>query len=235
VDLAAVVALARSAPRLAVGAPPLPEPGPAVRVAVAAGAAFTFTYTDTLEALSAAGAEVVTFDPARDRRLPERLAGLVIGGGFPETHVVELAANGPLLAEVRAAVGRGVPTWAECGGLLYLCRTLDGTPMAGVIAADATMTSRLSLGYRQVVTAAASPIGPAGTRFRAHEFHYARIEPGGDSLHLGSRWGDARAGFATASLLASFAHHHPGGDPSLISQFVATGRASTKVAGGGRH
>ena len=95
-------------------------------MAVAAGAAFTFTYADTLDALGAAGVEVVPVDPAHDAALPDGTSGLIAGGGFPEVHAADLAANEPLLADVRGRVSRGMPTWAECGGLLWLCRTLDG-------------------------------------------------------------------------------------------------------------
>ena len=183
VDLAAVVALARSAPPMTAGPVALPEPvvdgGPAVRIAVAGGRAFTFTYTDTLDALSAAGAEVVRFDPLRDERLPDGVDGLLVGGGFPETYAVELAGNRPLLDDVRRALtSGGLPTWAECGGLGWLCQELDGHPMAGVVDAAAAMTDRLHLGYRTAITSVDTPLGPAGTGFRGHEFHYSTVSPG---------------------------------------------------------
>ena len=159
-------------------------------MAVAGGAAFTFTYTDTLDALEAAGAEIVPFDPLTTGRLPDAIDGLVIGGGFPEVHGAALSANRPLLDDVRRRVTAGLPTWAECGGLLLLAESLDGHPMAGVVAGRAVMTDRLTLGYRQAVTTAASPIGPAGTRCRGHEFHYSTLSPGGEALLLSSRWGE---------------------------------------------
>jgi cobyrinic acid a,c-diamide synthase len=138
VDLAAVMAVAESAPRRSTSPVPLPPPGPPIRVAVAAGAAFTFTYTDTLDALVAAGAEIVPFDPLSAERLPAAIDGLLIGGGFPEVHGTQLAANVPLLADLRDQVAHGLPAWAECGGLLLLARTLDGCPLAGVLPAAAT-------------------------------------------------------------------------------------------------
>jgi cobyrinic acid a,c-diamide synthase len=222
VDLAAVVTLARSAPPRRVAPVPLPPPGPALRVAVAGGAAFTFTYTDSLEALAAAGAEIIPLDPLVAHRLPDHIDGLIIGGGFPEVHGAGLAANRPFLADLGRRVAAGLPTWAECGGLLLLAQSLDGHPMAGVIAAGATMTERLTLGYREALTAALSPIGPAGTRLRGHEFHYSTIDPPGRALLLTSRWGTRTDGWATPSLLATYLHHHPGGDPSAIAAFAAT-------------
>src|SRR5205085_7909331 len=100
--------------------------------------AFTFTYTDTLDALVAAGAEVVRFDPLRDECLPTAIDGLLVGGGFPETYAADLSANRQLLADAHRRVTGGLPTWAECGGLAWLCRDLDGQPMAGVLDARAT-------------------------------------------------------------------------------------------------
>jgi cobyrinic acid a,c-diamide synthase len=202
----------------------VPLPGVAgrpTRVAVAGGAAFTFTYTDTLDALVAAGAEPVPFDPLRDEVLPEGIDGLLAGGGFPEVYAAELAANHPLLADVRRRVDAGLVTWAECGGLLWLVRSLDGHAMAGVLPAEAQMTGRLTLGYRQVTAARPSPVGPAGVGFRGHEFHYSTTEPAGDALILSSRFGERPEGWATPTLLATYLHHHPGGDPGPVGAFVA--------------
>ncbi len=179
VDLDAVAALARSAPRRTAGPVPLPSPGTPIRVGVAAGQAFTFTYHDTLDALRAAGADVVAFDPLADDTLPEGLDGLVIGGGFPEVYAAELSANEPFLSDLFRAASGGLPIWAECGGLLLLCRSLDGASMAGVIPAAASMTGRLTLGYRDVITNVATPLGPAGRSLRGHEFHYSELEPAG--------------------------------------------------------
>jgi cobyrinic acid a,c-diamide synthase len=226
VDLAAVVRLAAAAPPEPVAGPvPLPPPGPPVRVAVAGGPAFTFTYADTVDALAAGGAEVVPFDPLRDPALPAAVDGLVVGGGFPETFAADLAANRPLLADAGARVRAGLATWAECGGLLWLARELDGHAMAGVVPAVARMTDRLTLGYREVTTRVDTPVGPAGTTFTGHEFHYSRLEPGGDALALASRFGRGREGFATTRLLATYVHHHPGGDPAAVSAFLAACRA----------
>ena len=226
-DLEAVLSLAATAPARPVGPVPLPSPEPGtrkVRIAVAAGAAFTFTYTDTVEALEAAGAEVVPFDPLRDSALPEAVEGLLAGGGFPEVYAADLAANRPMLDDVRRRVGAGLSTWAECGGLLWLCRSLDGQAMAGAVPADAEMTGRLTLGYRTATTTVVSPIGPRGLALRGHEFHYSTVTPTGDALRFRSRFGERPDGFATPTRLATYLHHHPGGDPSAIANFVAACR-----------
>jgi cobyrinic acid a,c-diamide synthase len=230
VDLDAVLRLAATAPPMPVGAVPLPSPPPAaggqaaVRIAVAAGAAFTFTYTDTLDALVAAGAEPVPFDPLRDEALPEAVDGLIAGGGFPEVYAAELAGNRPMLDDVRRRIGQGLAVWAECGGLLWLCRTLDGRAMAGVLPADARMTDRLTLGYRAATVSAPSPVGDPGAVLRGHEFHYSTVEPAGDALVFRSRFGERPDGFASPTLLATYLHHHPGGDPSAVARFVTTCR-----------
>jgi cobyrinic acid a,c-diamide synthase len=226
IDLDAIITLAASAPTRPEQSPPLPaHPGgrPA-RIAVAGGPAFTFTYTDTIDALRSGGAEVIPFDPLRDPALPDDLDGLIVGGGFPETHTAALADNQRLLHDVRRHASHGLAMWAECGGLLWLAQHLDGRAMTGVLPTNAQMTDRLTLGYRDATTRSASPIGPAGTTLRGHEFHYATVEPTGDALELRSRFGVGRAGFATPTLLASFLHHHPGGDPSTIDAFLATCR-----------
>jgi cobyrinic acid a,c-diamide synthase len=234
IDLDAVLRLAASAPRVSVRDAPLPHrPGAGeqrstLRIAVAAGAAFTFTYTDTLDALEAAGAEPVPFDPLRDESLPQEVDGLIAGGGFPEVYAAELAANRPMLDDVRKRVDAGLPTWAECGGLLWLSRRLDGQEMAGVVPAEATMTGRLTLGYRSATVTTPSPIGPPGAVVRGHEFHYSTTDPAGGALLFQSRFGERLDGFATRTLLATYLHHHPGGDPSAVVHFVETCRQSTR-------
>ncbi|HEY0359891.1 MAG TPA: cobyrinate a,c-diamide synthase, partial [Mycobacteriales bacterium] len=155
-DLDAIVTLARSAPDLGVApwsaADEVGEPvtGRPV-VAVAGGPAFTFAYAEHAELLAAAGAEVTIVDPLRDATLPEGTRALVVGGGFPEVHAEALSANEPLRAAVRSLAASGAPVAAECAGLLWLARSLDGLPMCGVLDADGAMTPRLTLGYRQAV------------------------------------------------------------------------------------
>jgi cobyrinic acid a,c-diamide synthase len=222
VDLQAVTTLARSARARPVSRVPLPPPGPPIRVGVASGKAFTFTYQDTLDALVAAGAEIVPLDPLGDDSLPGGLDGVIIGGGFPEVYGPELAANEPFLSDLYRAAHSGLPIWAECGGLLLLSSHLDGRRMAGVIPATAAMTGRLTLGYREAVTSVATPIGGVGRTIRGHEFHYSELEPAGEALVLSSRWGRKPEGWATPSLLATYLHHHPGGDPEPVSAFAAT-------------
>jgi len=197
-------------------------------IALAGGPAFSFTYPELPEALAAAGAEVVPFDPRHDAALPAETTGLLAGGGFPEVFAAELAANRPLLADVGRRVAAGLPTWAECGGLLWLARSLDGVPLAGVVPADARMTDNLTLGYRTATTLGPSPLGPAGTTLAGHEFRYSELDPPGDALEVRGRFGQGRAGHATPTLLATYLHVHPAGEPAAITAFV---RAASPAPG----
>jgi cobyrinic acid a,c-diamide synthase len=234
VDLDEVAAIARSAPPLHAEpwSPPEAPAGTEGRpvVALAGGPAFSFSYAETPELLTAAGAEVVIVDPLREEKLPAGTRGLVVGGGFPEVYAAELSANEPLRREVAALAAAGGPIVAECAGLLWLCRTLDDAPMCGVLDADAAMTPSLTLGYRDAVALADSPLAPAGTRVTGHEFHRTTVHPrSGVLLSPAARaawqWrGADPEGFATPSVHASYLHLHWAGVPSLAGNVVAAAR-----------
>jgi len=194
---------------------------------VAAGPAFSFLYPDNVEALAAVGAEVIPFDPTVDRALPPDVHALVAGGGFPEVYGDELAANRQLLDDVARRVEQGLVVWAECGGTLWLARSLDGRPMAGVVPTDAAMTARRTLGYRQATIRTDSPFGPAGTRVRGHEFHYSTCAPAGDAIAIEGRHGRSATGFAGPRMLASYLHLHLATRPDLAERFIAASLASS--------
>ncbi|QFQ96363.1 cobyrinate a,c-diamide synthase [Streptomyces phaeolivaceus] len=230
-DLEALVALARTAGPLSGTAwepPVVAAPGRREVVAVAGGPAFTFSYAEHAELLTAAGAEVVVFDPLRDEQLPDGTGGLVIGGGFPEMYAAELSANEPLRKAVAELAFGGAPVAAECAGLLYLCGELDGRPMCGVLDATARMDERLTLGYRDAVAVTDSALAPAGTRMRAHEFHRTVVEPGaGAAPAWGIRTPPARVeGFVRQGVHASYLHTHWAAEPSVARRFVERCRTS---------
>ncbi|QHA09554.1 cobyrinate a,c-diamide synthase [Streptomyces broussonetiae] len=229
-DLEALAALARSAGVLsdAPWDPPVTATGMRAVVAVAGGAAFTFSYAEHTELLTAAGAEVVPFDPLRDEQLPDNTAGLVIGGGFPEMYAGELSANEPLRRAVAELALGGAPVAAECAGLLYLCRELDGSPMCGVLDAAARMTQRLTLGYRDAVAVGDSVLAVAGTRMRGHEFHRTVVEPGaGAAPAWGVRTPVRRVeGFVQQGVHASYVHTHWASRPGVARRFVERCRTS---------
>lgn len=194
-----------------------PSPGARVRVAVAGGPAFTFGYRENEELLAAAGAEVVRFDPLRDEALPEGTRGIVVGGGFPEVYARELSANEPLRRQVAAFTG---PIYAECAGLLYLARSLDGAPMCGIVAADARMTGRLTLGYREAVAVRDSVVARTGERFRGHEFHRTTVDRPPGAAPAWQWSADAPEGFTVGDRIASYLHLHWSGRPETATRFV---------------
>jgi cobyrinic acid a,c-diamide synthase len=225
-DLDAVLRLARTAPPLdAVPWDPAAEVSAVEgrpRIAVAGGPAFTFGYAENAELLAAAGAEVVTVDPLRDEALPEGTTGLVVGGGFPEVYAEQLSANEGLRADVAALAARGGPVAAECAGLLYLSRELDGHPMCGVLDVATAMSPRLTLGYRAAVAVTDSVLAAAGTRVRGHEFHRTHALPGAGATPAW-QWSPAGAeGFVAGSVHASYLHLQWAGSPVLAQRFVAS-------------
>jgi cobyrinic acid a,c-diamide synthase len=234
-DLEAVLAAAGRAPPVSAADPfTAITPAGAARVAVAGGPAFSFVYPDNLELLSAAGAELVEFDPLVADRLPENVTGLYAGGGFPEVFAPALSGNEPLLADVRARIAEGLVTWAECGGLLWLAESLDGHRMAGVIPAQGRMTDRLTLGYRTATVRTDSPVAPRGTVLRGHEFHYSTLAPAGSALELAGRFGSGCGGWASPTLLASYLHVHLAAHPEVATRWVAAA-ASSAVASSAGH
>jgi cobyrinic acid a,c-diamide synthase len=185
------------------------------------GPAFGFSYPDNLERLEESGAELLEVDPLRDPVLPDGTQALYACGGFPEVFAAELSANETLLADVRAKVSAGLPAWAECGGLLWLARSLDGLPLCGVIAADATLGTSVTVGYRTAVVRTPSPIAPVGAVLRGHEHHYSSLHPEGTALELAGRAGTRLEGWGSPTLIATYLHQHLGGDPAPAERFVA--------------
>ncbi|WP_441182095.1 cobyrinate a,c-diamide synthase [Micromonospora sp. BQ11] len=222
VDLDAVLDLARTAAPLTVAAwdPTVAVGGPAGStrpvVAVAGGPAFTFSYAETTELLTAAGADVVTVDPLRDPALPSGTRAVVLGGGFPEVHAEALSANASLRADLAAFDG---PVVAECAGLLYLGRSLEGAPMCGRLDHTARMTGRLTLGYRDAVAVGDSPVHVVGERVRGHEFHRTVTDPG-HGERPAWRFDDADHGFVTGQVHASYLHTHWAGHPYAARRLV---------------
>ncbi|RBA37295.1 cobyrinic acid a,c-diamide synthase [Dietzia maris] len=255
IDLEAVMRIAREAPPLAGGAwsARVALGGDRVHevdddegrplIAVAGGRAFTFRYAETVELLEAAGCSVVPFDPLADEALPGTAAGIYLGGGFPEVHAADLAANEPMLRALRAATAAGTPTVAECAGLLYLCRSLDGTPMVGAVDADAAMAPRLTLAYRRSTAVADSVLATAGTEVTGHEFHRTAVNPpAGAGSHAGApstsgpgaapAWTSSAGpeGFVSGSVHASYLHTHWAGHPALAARFAAQARQFARLA-----
>ncbi len=184
---AILAAARRLAPRNAATAPRCPSsvvrPPKPFKLAVALDAAFHFYYPENLALLESLGAELAFFSPLKDRALPAGAQGLLLGGGFPESFGPALAANAPLKRQVKARLAQGLPVWAECGGLMWLCRDLQGTDgkshaMVGALPARSRMTSKLQhFGYTRMRAKAAHPFLKAGQGIKGHEFHHSVLEP----------------------------------------------------------
>jgi cobyrinic acid a,c-diamide synthase len=224
VDLDAVLDVAATAPDLDA---PTWDPASEVTatserrpvVAMAGGRAFTFRYAETEELLRAAGCEVVTFDPLTDPGLPAGTAAIYLGGGFPEVHAADLTGNEPLRRDLAAAIADGVPTVAECAGLLYLCSTLDSSPMVGAIAAEAAMTERLTLRYPTMTATTDNLLTRGGERVTGHEFHRTHVAPMSGARAAWTVDGE-QVGFASPTLHASYVHTHWAGHPQLAQRFA---------------
>ncbi len=197
-----------------------------VRIGVARDTAFCFCYPENLEQLEAAGAELAFFSPLQDL-LPDNLDGLYLPGGYPELFLDQLAQNGEMIGQLRAVAEAGLPIYAECGGLLLLCEGLNGQPLCGIFPAQARLLARRkALGYREVSFSEATPLGPAGTVARGHEFHYSELEmpPTITRSYRLSRKGGVdlgREGFRYKNVLASYVHLHFGSNPQLAENFVS--------------
>jgi cobyrinic acid a,c-diamide synthase len=168
------------------GKSPLPDALPPAKlqkrtkIAVALDESFNFYYADNLDALRRSGAELAFFSPVHDKKLPEGVGGIILGGGFPEVLADRLERNTLMIKSIRNAVEDGMPVYGECGGLMYLTRSIRGyrgekkaRKMAGLVDADTVMTSRLTLNYTEAECG-----GPVfgRARLRGHEFHYSSIE-----------------------------------------------------------
>ena len=224
-DLDLLVRITRSAPDLPAepwspGEPRKQRAGRPARVAVAAGPAFTFRYAEHDELLAAAGAEVVPFDPLTAGKLPDGTDALLAGGGFPQLHADGLAANTTLLDDVRGRVAAGLPVVAECAGLLWLGESLDGRKQCGVLPARARMTPKLTLGYREAIALADTPLLAAGTQVRAHEFHRTSSEPAHGDDPAWRLAGGTETGWAAPGILASYLHLHWAALPDAVARLL---------------
>jgi cobyrinic acid a,c-diamide synthase len=217
-----------SLPSLSDGGVRMPE----IRIGYARDRAFCFYYEENLRLLRQAGAELVPFSPLEDTNLPPALRGLYLGGGYPELHAAQLAANTAMRDKIRIFCQSGKPVYAECGGFMYLLRSLRDRqgqehPMCGVFDFACAMEGRhQALGYREVELTTDTHLGKVGERARGHEFHYSSLhgdDPAADLVYqVRDRNGKTNAdgGYLKGGCLASYVHLHFGSNPGFAARFV---------------
>lgn len=219
-------------------APPQPKTETShrtVRIGVAQDHAFCFYYPENLELLQAAGAELVAFSPLADQSLPDDVAMLYLGGGYPELHGSTLAGNVAMRTAIRQFAGEGGTIYAECGGMMYLLQTIRdfsgaSHEMVGLFPAEAVMRKPgLTLGYRTVELAQPCIIGAAGMRARGHEFHYSTLVPKGPLTYacaLTDARGDSKGsdGLMRDNVVALYTHLHFSSQPQVAVSLVASAR-----------
>jgi cobyrinic acid a,c-diamide synthase len=219
--------------------PPTPKPTLAappsifplrVRVAIAQDAAFSFYYADNLDLLETLGAELVYWSPLKDKTLPKGVQGLFFGGGFPEVFAGELSQNQPLRQWVQATIQAGIPTYAECGGLMYLCDQImdfeqQTYPMVNIFPAIAQMGKRLTLGYRQATALQNSSLVQKGDRLWGHEFHRSTLTHKAEQPLFQLQGYDSSLsleaeGWSRYQVHASYTHLHFGTQTYLLKRFL---------------
>ncbi len=209
---------------------PIQETTSKIRVAVAYDSAFNFYYADNLDLLEQLGAELVYWSPLKDSALPERVQGLYFGGGFPEVFATELAANRSARQAVNAAIKSQMPTYAECGGLMYLCEQIvdfaeQSHPMVGILPTTAKMGKKLTLGYRQATVMQNGPMMNKGDRAWGHEFHRSTLTHESDQPLFNLEGYHSSIplkpeGWQCYQLHASYTHLHFGAQPEFLKRFL---------------
>ncbi|MFB2974585.1 cobyrinate a,c-diamide synthase [Aerosakkonema sp. BLCC-F183] len=203
---------------------------PKSKIAIARDRAFNFYYQNNLDLLTELGAELVPWSPLTDVVIPAGVQGLYFGGGFPEIFAEELSSNYSARNAVRAAIVSGMPTYAECGGLMYLCEQIidfdrKSWPMVGVLPTVAMMGSHLTLGYRQATALQDTPLLPAGARVWGHEFHRSSLSvaPTNPLFELRGYHSPSlptSEGWLKHRLHASYLHLHFGASPEIPERFL---------------
>ena len=228
-ELDALLEIAHNAPVLDFTPPVLPEKGAPVRIGVARDRAFCFYYEDSLDLLRQLGAELVSFSPLTDERLPNGIQGLYLGGGYPELYAAQLEENHALRRQIRDAVHTGMPCIAECGGFMYLTQAIAGRAMVGALPGDCFDTGKQTrFGYITATAREDNLLCRAGEQVPMHEFHHWDTPQPGDAFGAekpsGKQW---RCAYATDTLYAGFPHFHFYAKPVMAQRFLAACRKET--------
>ena len=204
-------------------------------IAVARDEAFSFIYSETIGAFESCGGEVVYFSPVHDEAVPDAASAIYLPGGYPELYLKELSGNQSMLRSVREKVTGGMPTIAECGGFMYLHRSVDGTPLAGVISGNAERTDRLqNFGYVTLTAGEDSLLLRNGQSLPAHEFHYYRSTSGGGSFTAvkASSSKTYSCVHASDTIYAGFPHLYLASSPEAVERFITKAREYDNIKRG---
>jgi cobyrinic acid a,c-diamide synthase len=203
-----------------------------VKIAVARDQAFSFYYQDNLDILQQLGAELIFWSPLNDTQVPENIQGFYFGGGFPELFAKQLSENSSAIKAIRDRISVGIPTYAECGGLMYLCEEIidfenKSWPMVGILPTKAFMGKRLKLGYYQATTLQNSPLFPQKTTIFGHQFHRSDLTTESPNpVYKMKRYRQNQdnetitEGWSFANLHASYLHLHWGSHPKIPTRFL---------------
>jgi cobyrinic acid a,c-diamide synthase len=201
-----------------------------IKIAVARDQAFNFYYQDNLDILEELGAELVFWSPLNDSQLPKDIQGMYFGGGFPEVFAPQLAANISLIQEIKNSISAGIPTIAECGGLMYLCEQIidfDGKswPMVGILPSSAQMDKRLTLGYRRAVVLENNFLFDVNKNIFGHEFHRSHLitnsqKPLFNTYRYDCDENTGFEGWSLPNVHASYIHQHWGESPEIPQRFL---------------
>jgi len=231
VELNRIVQIASSAPPFDYDVNPIRDERSKVRIGLALDEAFCFYYADAIDLLRACGAEIVNFSPIHDSSLPEGLDGLYLGGGFPEVFSSELERNESMRKSIKTLIEDGMPTFAECGGLMYLTRSItnfDGSSkrMIAVLDAETILTKKLTLGYTLAHAVSDTILSRAGETLRGHEYHFSEIQsiPTDVRFTYEMRRGNGIVnhleGWKVYNALACYSHTHFCSKPRTASRFA---------------
>lgn len=236
-DLDALLEIAESAPEMAPHHPDPPRAGCQVKVGVFIDAPFSFYYNENLSALKERGAEIVALDSLVASEIEGEIAGVIIGGGYPELFSKELEANQQLRRSLKSRITDGMPAIGECGGLMYLCRSIECAGvkrlMVGVFEGDVVMCPKpQALSYVELASVRDSPVAHAGSRLRGHEFHYSSIEGRlGEMVFKvlrGKGIADSMDGAICQNAIGMYTHLHYLASPKIPERFLEACRAHSR-------
>jgi len=232
VDLNLLLTIARSAPTIVEDSLySKKQNSKRVRIGVAFDEAFSFYYPASLKALEEKGAELIYFSPLKDSVLPE-VDGLLFGGGFPEMFLTQLSVNEGLRQSIKVVADAGIPIYAECGGLMYLCEGVTNfdnvtAPMVGIVPATCTMQDKLQkVGYVTATALEDNILCKKGESLKGHEFHFSITEPKTEDFpwafeFVGGRLNTKyKGGYAYKNILATYLHLNFAGSEEATTHFI---------------